>query len=401
MNKFMLKTPEGTRDFLFEECERHNRIKAALSALFAARGYNEVITPATEYFDLFSGESSGLSQEEMYKLTSRSGRLLVLRPDITMPIARLVSTRLKDAPLPIRLHYTQKVFRVNPGFKGRSDEITQSGVELIGAAGLTADLEMIHTAARVFAACGITDYKIELGHAGVFKALCAGLGVDPAVQEEIRLATESKSYSTLEEILERLPKTGAAKAVGMLPRLFGGVEILDEAAALFGETAAAELSYLRELVTALSPEYGDKISVDLGLVHRNNYYTGVVLRGYAGGSGDTAVSGGRYDHLFGEFGMQLPAVGFAANNQVLAEAMAAQEESASRPERQLVYPEPGHEMQALRYIDENSSAGLVLELMDFSRYPHAAEDAAQRGASAVVRVGKGIEIEAILSKNAE
>ena len=393
MNKYMLKTPEGTRDFLFEECDRHNRIKAALSDLFAARGYNEVITPAVEYYDLFATESSGLSQEEMYKLTSRGGHLLVLRPDITMPIARLVATRLKDAPLPVRLHYTQKVFRVNPGFKGRSNEITQSGIELVGASGLAADLEIIHTAACAFEACGIADYKIELGHAGVFKALCAGLEVDDAVREEIRLATESKSYSALEEILERLPKTREAGAVGMLPRLFGGVEILEEASALFGETAAAELSYLRRLVTALAPEYGDKISLDLGLVHRNNYYTGVVLRGYAGGSGDTAVSGGRYDRLFGEFGLDLPAVGFAANTQVLAEAMTAQEKDAcGRVCRRLVYPAPGFEIQALRYIDENSAAGFVLELMDSSRWASAAEDAELRGAGAVIRIGEEIEV---------
>ena len=136
MQKYITKTPDGTRDLLFEECELHSQVKNRLSALFMSRGYYEVVTPALEYYDLFSLPGAAFSQTEMIKVTEQGGRLLVLRPDSTMPIARLVSTRLKDAPLPIRLHYAQKVYRVAPGLKGRSNEITQSGVELIGAEGL-------------------------------------------------------------------------------------------------------------------------------------------------------------------------------------------------------------------------------------------------------------------------
>lgn len=395
MNKFIYKTPEGTRDLLFRECEIHNCIKNKLSSLFVGRGYNEVITPALENYDLFSMESAGLSQEEMYKLTSSSGHLLVLRPDITMPIARLVATRLREAPLPIRLHYTQKVFRVNPGYKGRSDEITQSGIELIGAGGIAADLEIIHTAARCFEVCGISDYKIEIGHAGVFKSIVEHLTGSAEIQEEIRLAIESKNYSALEDLLETLPKSAAAEALKRLPRLFGGAETIESARELFGGIAEAELDYTERLFESLEPTLGSKIAVDLGLVHRNNYYTGIVFRGYATGSGDTAVSGGRYDTLFGEFGLDFPAVGFAVDNNVIAGIMLRDFCGGNKAVKRLVYPKPGFEIAALEYIDKISGEGEICELMDYDSVGRAADDARLREAGFVVVIGETAEISEI------
>lgn len=390
MNKYIYKTADGTRDLLFEECDIQNSIKQSLSELFIGRGYNEVITPALENYDLFSMDSAGLSQEEMYKLQSQTGHLLVLRPDITMPIARLVSTRLKDAPLPLRLHYTQKVFRVNPDYKGRSNEITQSGVELIGASGIAADLEIIHTAASSFKAVGIEDYKIEIGHAGVFKALCAKLDADDGIKEQIRTAIESKSFSTLEDILETLDGSDVVTALKTLPRLFGGIDTLDKAAGLFGDIASEELGYLKQLMSALEPEFGGKITVDLGLVHRNNYYTGVVFRGYASGSGDTAVSGGRYDTLFGEFGKNLPAVGFAASNNVLSDILLAEYAPKKNREKHLIYPENGYVMDALRLMDELVKSGAICELMDIAELESAEETAKLRGASVIDVVGAAV-----------
>lgn len=396
MNKFIYKTPDGTRDLLFEECELLKNIKNKLANLFAGRGYNEVITPALENFDLFSMESSGLSHEEMYLMTSLTGHLLVLRPDITMPIARLVSTRLKDAPLPIRLYYTQKVFRVNPDYKGKSNEATQAGIELIGANGLAADLEIIHTAARSFEAVGINDYKIEIGHAGVFKALCAKLHASDDIKEEIRTAIESKALSTLEDILEKLEDSQAVRALKLLPILFGGIEVFDTAAQICGDIAAEELSYLRSLTEALKPEFGGKITVDLGLVHRNNYYTGVVFRAYAAGSGDTAISGGRYDTLFGEFGMNLPAVGLAVDANVLSNILINSYSPDKNYKRHLIYPENGHAMDALRLIDRLSAEGAVCELMDFNDLADCENAAKIRNADYIDIVGETVRTKEVV-----
>ncbi len=392
MNKFLYKTPAGTKDLLFEECEIHDRIMQVLSGLYASRGYHQVITPALENFDLFSLSSAGLTQEEMYKLVSPTGHLLVMRPDSTMPIARLVATRLKDAPLPLRLCYIQKVFRVNGDYKGRSNEVTQAGIELIGTDSLAADLEIIHTAAKSLEACGIGDYKIEVGHAGIFKALVAQLPVEDATREEIRVAIESKSYAALEDLLDAMEKTPVVRALKHLPRLFGGREVLEEARALFQGVASQELDYLQTLFDALEPTLSEKISLDLGLVHRNNYYTGVVFRGYATGSGDAVCSGGRYDTLFGEFGMDLPAVGFAADLDVMTDILltAGAPVPAATP-LHLVYAKPGFEMAALEFADARIAAGTSCEMMDYVNYSHAKEDAAERGACAVHLVGNSVE----------
>lgn len=392
MQKYITKTPDGTRDLLFEECELHSQVKNRLSALFMSRGYYEVVTPALEYYDLFSLPGAAFSQTEMIKVTEQGGRLLVLRPDSTMPIARLVSTRLKDAPLPIRLHYAQKVYRVAPGLKGRSNEITQSGVELIGAEGLLYDLETILTAAKALEACSMADYKIELGHAGIFGALAADLPVDEDEKEEIRLLIESKSYSALEDLLDRLPESDAAAAIRMLPRLFGGKEVLEQAAGIFGGRAEKELAYLRELLTRLEPALGDRINLDLGLVHRNNYYTGVVFRAYLPGSGDTVVSGGRYDRLFDAFGSRRPAVGFAVDDDAITAILLAEREEQQKSRRKILFAEAGYEMKALARLEELTAAGVVCEVLPFGDKQESLAIARDRSAAEIELIGELTEI---------
>lgn len=392
MQKYITKTPEGARDLLFEECRMHSRVKGTLSALFSSRGYYEVVTPSLEYYDLFTLPGAEFSQAEMVKATEAGGRLLVLRPDGTMPIARLVSTRLKDAPLPLRLHYAQKVYRVTPGFKGRSNEITQSGVELIGAEGLLYDLETILTAAKALEACGMEDYKIELGHAGIFGALASELNADAEEKEEIRLLIESKSYSALEDLLDRLPESDAAAAIRMLPRLFGGGEVLEQAAGLFGGRAAAELAYLKELLDRLEPTLGGRINLDLGLVHRNNYYTGVVFRGYLPGSGDTVVSGGRYDRLFDAFGASRPAIGFAVDDDAIAAILLAGGERHAKPARKILFAAAGYEMKALARLEELTAAGDTCEVLPFEDKAASLAAAKKRNAAEIELIGELTEI---------
>ena len=126
------------------------------------RGFQEVITPGLEFFDIFSLECAGIPQESMYKLTDHKGRLLVLRPDSTLPIARMTATRLQNEKRPLRLYYTQTVYRNNPSLMGRSDEVMQTGIELLGASGKRADLEVIVTAVEALSRC-VPDFRMELG----------------------------------------------------------------------------------------------------------------------------------------------------------------------------------------------------------------------------------------------
>ena len=145
---YAINTPEGTRDRLFAECRERRQVQTALTTLFQRRSYAEVSTPEVEFYDLFLQSGNPMPQESMLKIIDRSGKIMVMRPDCTTPIARVAATKLKAVPLPQRLYYDQTVFRSGQEHKGGSSEIAQCGVELIGAAGRKADLEMVAMAAR-------------------------------------------------------------------------------------------------------------------------------------------------------------------------------------------------------------------------------------------------------------
>ena len=388
--KYRRTTPEGTRDLLFEECGARRAVARRLCALFAGRGYAEVMTPALEYYELFTGDMAGLPQESLYKLCDAHGRLLVMRPDSTLPIARLVATRLKDAPPPLRLYYAQTVYRATPAMSGRSDEILQAGVELLGAAGRRADEEIITLAVDALQALEVDDFRLEIGHAGFYQALAARLPVEEDVREEIRLLIESKNYAGLGSLLDALPDSEAVRAIRRLPRLFGGREVLREAAAVCGgdPSALEPLRYLNGLTADLDRlGLGGQISLDLGLVHRNDYYTGVVFRGYVANAGQAAISGGRYDRLLDTFGAPLPATGFAVDIDPLARLLLTRPDRITvQPPEAAVYGRDGYEMQALALLRQYTAGGMRCVHATAATEEEAAAQARQAGASRLIVV---------------
>lgn len=395
MKKNRRLTPEGTRDLLFEECLTRRQEEKRLSCLFLQHGFSEVMTPGIEYFDAFGMDQGtddmALPPESLYKLTDSKGRLLVMRPDNTIPIARLVATRLQDTPLPLRLYYAQDVYRFGSGMSGRSNQEFQMGVELVGASGNRADLEMIALAAEALKTCNCQDFRLEIGHVGVFGDLIRRLQAEEDVRDEIRRLTESKSYAALGDFLDTLPSTPETEAIRRLPRLFGDRETLEEAKALCcGEEAQEAIEHLTQLLDSLTAlGLGEQVTVDLGLVHRHEYYTGVVFRGYVAGSGETVVSGGRYDTLLQRFGCALPAVGFGINLDAVTRVMmgAGRVEPVSVPEI-LIYAYPGHEIEALRRLGEWTTDGAaVCEFSTFDTLEQSMEYAGQRGIARVIAVG--------------
>ena len=391
----MKKTPEGLKDMLYEECTAKAEIERVITDLFTMRGYSRAITPTVEYYDLFDDDMLGIPQEQMYKLTSVSGRIMALRPDMTIPIARLVSTRLKDVPAPIRLYYTENIFKVNMNGSGHENEITQSGIELIGAKGLAADLEVLDMAVKVFEKCGISDYAIELGHAGFFGSLVRGLGVDDEKKEEIRRSIESKNYAELSLILSGIDDSPSAKVLKLLPSLYGGAEILDEAEKLCsGNDEAMEyLDYLRELYSKLSEISPDaNINLDLGMVHRNNYYTGVVFRGYINGYGNTVISGGRYDGLMEKFGRPMPATGFAVdNNALISTLIASKGDKLMSKIDAVIYAERGYEAQAVMLAGNLADNGCISRICSSGGEEGAVSYAKELGAEKVYIVSNNIK----------
>lgn len=330
MNRFRISTPEGTRDLLFSACRALRQTENAVRDALEERGYSEIITPAVEYYDVFAQANPELDQDQMLKIIDKSGRICVARPDNTTPIARIAATRLDDAALPVRLYYSQKVFRSVSGDHGHKGEFLQVGAELIGADGLAADKDILSAAFAALSRTGADNFRIELGHAEIYKALIEELGADAASSEAIRRLIENKSFAALGDALQPFGSRPAAKALSAMPQLFGGIEVLDEVETLTGNVRVlGAIAYLRRLYQALDEAgYGDRIMIDLGLVHEMDYYTGIMFRGYIGGAGAAILAGGRYNALCAKFGRDLPAGGFGIDVESVAESL----QGASRPE---------------------------------------------------------------------
>ena len=396
MKKYSRITPEGTRDYLFEECMLRRQIEERLSKVFEARCFHEVITPGFEFYDVFDPDFSGIPQEVMFKMTDRLGRLLVMRPDNTLSIARLTATRLQNLPKPIRLYYTQPVYRNNPGLNGRNDENLQMGIELLGAGGLRPDLEAVSTAVGALSKC-VPGFRLELGHAGFFRTLAGRLTVPEEAREEIRSAIESKNYTALSALLDPLGDTSEVRALRALPRLFGGEEVFEKASPYCTGSLKETLDYLHGIYRSLSGfGLGDRLIVDLGLVQRNDYYTGVVFSAYVEEYGDAVLLGGRYDNLLEHFGQTMPAVGFGVNVDAIAQALSLRKTSCPVPPPEvLVHGELGFETQALRYAEHLISQGTRCENSVFETEKEAEVYARMIGIHRIDFVGETIRTVAV------
>lgn len=368
MKNYSKITPEGTKDYLSLESGAVRCAEKRLSGLFKSKGYQKVMTPTLEFFDVFNRESSGRSPENLYSLTDSYGRLLVLRPDSTLPIARLAGTRLQNAPLPLRFYYSQNVFLRQKNLTGRSDETLQSGIELMGVGGIRADLEVIETALEAVETCTKADFKLEIGHAGFFKALCSRLNADAEQIEEIYNCVESRNFVSLNKVLDEIGESPASQCIRNLPRYFGGLEIIEKAKQIEVDKEGREsLEYLGLLYSRLE-EMGlcDRVIIDLSLVNRTNYYTGIIFKGYLQGSGIPVVSGGRYDLLASEFGRDMPSVGFGVETGALAQVMLASGEVDFDPQPQVLIWGDGESVtEALKYAKDLRSQGIFCELSDF------------------------------------
>ena len=388
MKNYAKITPEGTRDYLFEEVRAREVTKQALTRSFELAGFAPVATPHMEFYELFRRQTAGwLVTDWHYHATDSRGRLLVLRPDSTLPIARIAATRLQNEALPLRLYYHQSVFRRSRFYTGHSDETMQSCVELLGAAGLRADLEILALAADALRAAKAPGFRIELGHAAIFTCLTQALGVSEELHEQLVAATEAKNLPALQELLEPFGSKPAAAALLALPKLFGGEEVFARAKPLFKEAKLKQaLDYLAQLYAQLKLlGLHECIDIDLGLVRGQGFYTGLSFRGYIEGSGKAVLAGGRYDSLLGEFGRPAAAVGFVVQLDPLAEArLIAGDVPAAPAAEVLIFAETGREAAALRCAEQLRAEGRVCVVASCDSLEEARAFAEERGIGEVI-----------------
>lgn len=388
-------TPEGTQDLLFEACAARRLIEGRLQHLFAGRGFQEVMTPGLEFYDVFARTPQYFPQESMYKVVDNKGRLLVMRPDTTLPIARLTATKLQNYSLPIRLYYSQSVFRMGTLMNGASHEIRQMGVELLGAAEGKADLEILALGAQSLADCGVADYRLEVGHIGIFKVLMERLEASAEQKEEITELIENKNYQALGCVLTQIKPQAEAKLLQELPHLFGGMEIFAQSRALFETYDDGRLVQAVEDLEAICRTLdklglANKIIVDFGLVGQADYYTGVIFRGYIEEAGAPVLSGGRYDRLLGEFGREMPAIGFAVQIDLIADVLLRQQ-SFRQSAEVLVYAEAEFVPQSLAFMQSLDRQGIRSEYALADSLEDARAYARAKGIREVYFIGEKVE----------
>lgn len=306
--------PHGLTDLFLEHAGAKTALEETLQHTFSLWGYTRVVPPTFEYMQSIATAASPQLEEEMYRFFDREGRMLALRTDFTVPIARIVGTRLYDQPLPMRFYYVGNVFRHQEPQAGRRREFTQAGIELIGAATPEADTEVLAVAANALQAMGIDDFQINLGQVAYLRAILQDQRLDADDLYRIEQGIARKNDVELSRALDDLGiDERAARAIQAIPHLCGDRAVLDEAGSLAPNTPAhlaiERLRRVHEL--ALAEGLGDHVLLDLGEVRSMAYYTGVTFHGFVANLGFPICSGGRYDGLLRHFGPDLPAVGFA------------------------------------------------------------------------------------------
>ncbi|MEZ4358448.1 MAG: ATP phosphoribosyltransferase regulatory subunit [Eubacteriales bacterium] len=314
MERFKKYTSVGVQDFLPVECFYKKRIENAIRNEFILSGYDEIETPSFEYYDVFSSGIGSYTQEKMIKFINDKGRIMVLRPDLTVPIARMYAASFKGAKDPQRLCYIQNAFSSEEPGIGKANEYTQAGVELIGEPNFAGDVEVISLAIRTLKNIGLKDFKIDIGHVGFFKGIISGLNLDESDIDSIRSSIDQKNMLELENILEKLTiEKKTCEKLKKLPELFGDKRILNIAMQMAENeeqrSSVENLIQVYEVLSSLGLE--EYISIDLGMLHDIGYYSGIVFRGLTSSIGFPIISGGRYDELLSEFGIENTATGFA------------------------------------------------------------------------------------------
>lgn len=314
--------PPGTRDVLPDEMRELHAVMDGLRAALQGAGYDEVRTPTLEYEDVLRQGDESVATAA-WKLFDDHGRLLVLRSDMTIPIARLVGQRFADHDGPLRLSYSGAAYRSVTRGRGQLTEFMQVGAELIGVEGVDGDAEIVALVLDALSACGLRRHSVGLGDGALYRALLNAFAVEPELADELMESLMRRDLAGLEA---RVRIAGLPDALYEVPGLRGGPDVLDRAEEAMGEVGATALIELRGLHEALSERgFGERLILDLGLVHELGYYTGAVFEVYDPAVGFSLGGGGRYDQLMGRFGRPRPACGVALNVQHVHMAQAAEE----------------------------------------------------------------------------
>lgn len=326
--------PEGVADINYDEYEKISEIEQSVLGVFKEAGYRQILTPSFEYYDLFSDGDISVNTEDMYKLVDTNGKIMVLRPDATVPIARMVATHYKKDSSEIRLMYLTNVFRSADYRAGGKREFRQAGIECFGTNSPAVDSQIILTAVEAVEKSGFRNIKTEIGNVNFFNGFMEeladnGVFADKEDQMSLRSMMESKNipgirkYCSDHEIDEKY-----AEILMELPLMYGNIDtVLEKASAM---AVNDKMRAAVDNVRAIADEIGSSaaLAADMSLIGSMDYYSGMIFRIYLNDSGEIAGSGGRYDGLLKKFGKDIPAAGFGLNINLLYEASTTENDDA-------------------------------------------------------------------------
>ena len=327
MKEKLLHTPEGVRDIYNGECKKKHAVEEELKHVISLYGYQDIETPAFEFFDIFNSDTGTVSSREMYKFFDRNNNTLVLRPDMTPSIARSVAKYYFDCEFPLRLSYKGNTYLNNLSYHGKLSEKTELGAELINDDSPQADAESIIMMIDCFLAAGLRDFQVEIGQAEFYKGVMEAIDVDAEAKSQIYDYIENKNSLGMEMLLEDLEMKDCYRNILLeYNELYGDVSMLARAKELTTNPRCLGAIVRLEQVYDVICQYGYEkyISFDLGMVNHYDYYTGIIFRGYTYGTGDAIGKGGRYDNLLMQFGKNAPACGFTILVDDLMSALSRQ-----------------------------------------------------------------------------
>jgi ATP phosphoribosyltransferase regulatory subunit len=310
--------PLGLRDLLPPDAAIEATIVARQMAVLGSHGYERVKPPLAEFEEnLLSGAGAAMARETFRLMDPISQRMIGLRADMTPQVARIATTRLKNAPRPLRLCYAGQVLRVKGSQLHPERQVGQVGAELIGSDETAADVEVIALAADALTASGVAALSVDLGLPTLVPALCRALGLAPKAAEAVRQALDHKDAAAVAAVGGRaatllgklLDSAGAAsKALAVLTALDLPAEAVAE---------RARLTTVLERLGQTAPDL--HLTIDAVENRGFEYHTGVSFTFFAKGVRGELGRGGRYrtDDGAGE-----PATGFTLYTDTVLRAVA-------------------------------------------------------------------------------
>lgn len=317
-------TLDGVKMLHHDEMRNYDRIQGKIISVIMNHGCKIIETPSFEDYDVYQHFFPQLRQQ-MVKTIDTDGRVLVLRPDVTLPIVETAAREFPRSNQLLKFGYVSTVFREYYGRSTYGKDFLQGGIEILGDSSHECDGEVIVTAAEILKAVGVENIRIDIGTAAYTQALFDGLPLSEEQKATLKGYMAERNLVACKSYIASLPiSSDARKALEALPVLFGPyAQTLSKARDYSINSGMLNaLSRLERVYDyILYAGYADKVQLDFGFASRLGYYTDTVFKVYVDGALYDIIDGGRYDQLSSRFGVDRPACGFGMNINLLYEYM--------------------------------------------------------------------------------